>query len=56
VLIAREAVRLLVVEHRIHGFGALWRGWLAARAMAASQRPAPRRLGALPDGSTERFR
>ncbi len=55
VLVARETVRLLVVERRVRGFGALWRGWLAARSMAG-QRLAVPALDVSPDVGAERPR
>ena len=33
-ILVKEAVRLLLVQHEVHGFQALWRGWRAGRRPA----------------------
>ena len=34
-ILGKEAVRLLLVEHQVHGFAALWRGWQASRGQTS---------------------
>lgn len=45
-IVGKETLRLLVVQHELRGFAALWRGWIAARrATRGSPFEVGRRMG-----------
>ena len=37
-IVLKETVRLLLVQHEVRGFAALWRGWFAGREAKPSRR------------------
>ncbi len=41
-IVLKETARLLLVQHEVRGFAALWRGWLAGRETPSQRRLGPR--------------
>jgi rhamnopyranosyl-N-acetylglucosaminyl-diphospho-decaprenol beta-1,3/1,4-galactofuranosyltransferase len=44
-IVCKEAMRLLVVQHEVRGFAALWRGWRASRCEAPRAAVPARAMG-----------